>query len=651
MKIELERYKRLPMNAAEVWQGTLVEAPVRVDPKSAKRPQIALWISPRTGAAGRPVMCAPGQAPEDAAIEALIALSDEALKGTRPGVLEVRGAALAAHLREALAGTGMRIVENDSIPLFDAMFELMTQQMVAVPGPLNGKGVTPEAMRGFAEAAALFFKAEPWIHLTDEDLIEVESPKAPKGMRFISVLGCGGQTFGLGFYGDPDECWDIRRMAGDPGAWLESRRGGAWSLTFGSETETPPPDLELWDRENLPKAEGEWFPVLAKYMPGGEILRADAATLGYVESLLRALAVTTESQIDTGRWEHTVTRPQGATPVRLSLPDLLNPPDFDELRRRGYPLNPRVAERSTMVAARWLEQRGVTDMKEADRLLQQEFVGKRMDYSKYPGSTAEERAMDLCYDAMDSIGRRELLLLRQAIEIFPDCAEAYLQLADRQSDPERSERLCRRALDAARRTLGEKYIEDNAGEFWQAHETRPYMRALDALASSLCRQDRMEEAIELYREMLRLNPNDNLGVRDTLLPMLMEYDRDAEVEELFKAYPEDGSALWCYARAIFAFRESGATQETMRLRREAVEANPMVIEAVRDLEFPPYDGGPMAMGSPEEAAWCAEQLEPLFQVDPGLVDWFLRESEAKQAGSRTRAAKKPGKRKGKSKSR
>jgi len=60
--------------------------------------------------------------------------------------------------------------------------------------------VTVARVRAFAEAAARFYDARPWQHLANEDLVVVEAPKAPKAMACVSVLGKGGQEFGLAFF-------------------------------------------------------------------------------------------------------------------------------------------------------------------------------------------------------------------------------------------------------------------------------------------------------------------------------------------------------------------------------------------------------------------------------------------------------------------
>ncbi len=93
------------------------------------------------------------------------------------------------------------MVAVDRLPAVDeALRSLETSQTGEAPHPgmLDTPGVSVDRLRAFAAAAERFYLAGPWQHLVNEDLIVVESPKAPKGMACVSVLGNGGQEFGLG---------------------------------------------------------------------------------------------------------------------------------------------------------------------------------------------------------------------------------------------------------------------------------------------------------------------------------------------------------------------------------------------------------------------------------------------------------------------
>ena len=60
--------------------------------------------------------------------------------------------------------------------------------------------------------------------------------------------------------------------------------------------------------------------------------------------------------------------------------------------------------------------------------------------------------------------------------------------------------------------------------------------------------------------MLKLNPNDNQGIRYVLAGCLLRQDDYSALKELLAAH-EDGSAFWLYTQALVAFRESGNSDE------------------------------------------------------------------------------------------
>ena len=76
----------------------------------------------------------------------------------------------------------------------------------------------------------------------------------------------------------------------------------------------------------------------------------------------------------------------------------------------------------------------------------------------------------------------------------------------------------------------------NIGFFWGLTESRPYMRAKAFLAQALWDIGREDEAINHYQECLKLNPNDNQGLRYGLTSWLLAKDRLDEAELILKQY-------------------------------------------------------------------------------------------------------------------
>lgn len=123
------------------------------------------------------------------------------------------------------------------------------------------------------------------------------------------------------------------------------------------------------------------------------------------------------------------------------------------------------------------------------------------------------------------------------------------------------------------------------------------MRARGGLANTLWDMGRRQEAIDHYREMLRLNKQDNQGIRYILAVCLLEDKRDDELERLLLLNADYGMAVLKYARALLAFRREGASREAGPFLRQAIKANPHVPAYILGLkripkERPPYiDGG------------------------------------------------------------
>lgn len=193
--------------------------------------------------------------------------------------------------------------------------------------------------------------------------------------------------------------------------------------------------------------------------------------------------------------------------------------------------------------------------------------------------TAVDEAQMIIYDAWESDDPRERVsLARKALLVSADCADAYVLLAEESARTlEEAIDLFRKGIEAGERALGERAFKEDVGHFWGMLETRPYMRARAGLAECLWEAGRREEAVDHYQDMLRLNPNDNQGIRYMLMPWLIEMNRDKDAERLFKKYRNDASAFWLWSRVLLDFRRLGDSPEARRSFIEASEYNPHVV--------------------------------------------------------------------------
>lgn len=637
----IEQVKELPRRSECVWQGGLIGLPKGAVPEPLDQllAAVPVWVEPQTGrlhlAIPEPgdvdgLASDPGLLAEATADALIDFVLDSAEGGYRPGRVEVDNEEVA----EALGfleevGVELRIV--DRLESFDEVFQSLLQMAQefsadrAVPGALKGQGVTVARMRSFADAAAAFYRAAPWQYLTDIDLVAIERPEAPRGMEYAAVLGAGGTAHGLGFSGAQADHFRMMREEDRD----EVLAKGLWQVTFDRDQETPPPDVALWKKHDLALASPDAYPAVLCFSDVDGPKRPSAKRLAFVEGVLRALAETSEAEIDSGRWQKEVETHDGPVTYTLAIPDLLNPPTFPEWHQRGFEADRRATERLHADIDRYFEKHPPADMEEMQATLNRVFTGKRFDELTTQPETPLEKAQELCYQAFETHGRRRVQLAREAIAICPDCADARTILAEQAGTPEAEFRYYTEGVAAGERALGPAAFEETVGHFWGVSSTRPYMRARFGLAACLEKAGRFEDAVVHYRELLRLNPNDNQGARYALLPLLIRLGRDAEAEALLKQYNEEASALWAYARALLVFRSRGKSPVARQALREALGVNPHVpklLDYPGTLpELPHYEPGEVS-----EAVVCVHELRPAYAETPGALDWVAADVQERE---------------------
>ena len=256
------------------------------------------------------------------------------------------------------------------------------------------------------------------------------------------------------------------------------------------------------------------------------------------------------------------------------------------------------------------------------------FTGRHMDdiaaEARELKRSPKEQAEDFAYQAHSAKTPKQAILLAQkALEIDPDCAQAYLALEDVLStDPVDSISYYQKAMAAAERSLGKEYFSENEGHFWGLHETLPYMRAKLYMAQSLWQVRRQSEAIQHGWELLKLNPNDNQGTRYILFDYLLADNRLSEIDRLLKMFPNDGTAHWEYNKALFFFKKLGGDSEKAKKQaRVAYESNQFIEQYLTGKKpLPKSSPDSYALGSKEEAiCYFQDSIGAWLNTDPAIV--------------------------------
>ncbi len=274
--------------------------------------------------------------------------------------------------------------------------------------------------------------------------------------------------------------------------------------------------------------------------------------------------------------------------------------------------------------AKLMEEIKKHDFKSTDEL--NDFMSNMMGQSldDLPERTDKKgRSQDLVYEAYEQPIPKAKKLIKQALELDPNNADAYNYLASIERNIDKAIKQYEKAIKAGEKTLGKKFFKEEKGYFWGMLETRPYMRAKAGLADCLYAKNEVDKAIEIYEEMLELNPNDNQGIRYLLSTLLLGKDDLTRFELFIKNSEEENCAVWNFNNALYNFKKIGKKTKTEKILLNAYKSNEFVIDYMLGIkkmpkEQPQYIG----RGDENEAIAYAFDTWKLWDKTEGAFDWL-----------------------------
>jgi len=535
---------------------------------------------------------------------------------------------LRAHL-EIAVGEGAAPPEAD-----EALreFERMTNQMDEPPGMLSVEGVTPELAGSLFAAAADFYRAAPWIRLSNSQVIALKHPGEPD-YRYAIVMGQGGIEYGLAVYLTWEDVIHIFTTDDNPAEALPA--SGGQSLMFNPITMLPFDDLDAMEQFGWQVAGDEAYPFVVTFKRPDQVLRPTRQDLVWFEAALRAIPILVRDYFKSdGRGDYLAFDARVTVPTHRGEMEMAVKYPAGEIPLAEQPPHDLSWEVSDDEEDAPTDEQPFFDRRSMEGMMRDKLRGL--------GATEEtrdanlEHAQELMYRAFDSDNpAKRIALAHDALTISENCADAYVLLAEEEADTvNRALDLYQQGVAAGERALGDRF-DAYVGHFWGMLETRPYMRARLGLANMLNRMNRWDEALGHYREMLRLNPNDNQGVRDLILDLLLQLQRDDEARELLKQYKDDWTAVWLYSRALLLFRKVGASAQAHKALADALEENPFVPDYLTAHKRVPNRLPEMiSWGEESEAiAYAADHLNH-WRVTPGAVEWLVEQNQTRRKSTR-----------------
>jgi hypothetical protein len=491
-------------------------------------------------------------------------------------------------------------------------------------------------LQGVFEAAAEFYRAAPWVQLNNNQVIAVRHPNQ-RDYRYALVMGQGGVEYGLVMYTDWSEVKRQSMYDDDPLSGWQAR---TWnSLSYDTADRLPFADLDAIEEHDFEIASEEAYPVGIIIEGPSQVRRPTRAEWGWYEAALRVIPLVVREHLRSdalGDYEPidtaiSVETQKGRIKVGVKYP------------AGDLPLEDQPVER-----LEWGEMGTENDEMPAfdRRSMEGVMSGLVSELGAQPDDhdSALARAQQVMYRAWEERNpAKRIALAHEALSLSPQCADAYVLLAQEEADTvKRALELFKQGMEAGTRALGAKYFRENTGYFWGLLETRPYMRARQGLAETLWRLKRYEEAIEHYRELLRLNPGDNQGNRYALLDLLIQIERYEKALDLLKQYRDEWSAVWLYSRALLEFQRRGASTVAKRVLQQALEENSFVpAYLMGQKRVPNRQVDYYGWGDESEAIYYVSEHLNYWRRIPGAVEWLRAEltagSQRKKPGRDSRS--------------
>ena len=236
------------------------------------------------------------------------------------------------------------------------------------------------------------------------------------------------------------------------------------------------------------------------------------------------------------------------------------------------------------------------------------------------------QAQELTYQGWEKKSARGRSRAAQsALSISTEAPDAYLLLAHDSETWAEALQFEAEALAAATRLMERLSFNPDEETYWDAVSTRPYMRVRFAIGYSRWRSGTREEAREHFQELIRLNPEDNQGVRYVLAAILLEQGEDGEAQRLMARYYEDSHCYWYYNKTLLQFRRKGDHASTRDLLRQALHRNPFVpTHLLNKHPFDSWELDAVEAGEESEAIEYFQLYREAWRMTPGALDWFAK---------------------------
>lgn len=274
--------------------------------------------------------------------------------------------------------------------------------------------------------------------------------------------------------------------------------------------------------------------------------------------------------------------------------------------------------------------------KEKEKILKKSDPEKIMAFSRGKELTNAEKAEELALDASEILEGNDITvddaeearkLILESLSIDPECLWAYIPMIQVTPQEKICNQLIDRGIKIGEKKFGGDFEKEWEGEFYQKISTRPYIRLLHARILNHWKNFEVRKGIADAEKVLRLNHNDNMGIRNLLQLMYLYSNRLDDFYANWEKYEKDNNTAHRYNEALYWYKVNGDTDDADEAMEEALEFNPFVLDFLTRRKKLSDFGNYFSHFNPRDQNGAIDYCHVALKVwwnTPGIQHWLKK---------------------------
>jgi len=223
----------------------------------------------------------------------------------------------------------------------------------------------------------------------------------------------------------------------------------------------------------------------------------------------------------------------------------------------------RDSERMTKMIHKIIASKNFESIGEMQRFVAENLAGREMEELEAmlpdDGPPSDfDRAESLIDGIPEGTAPKEVVrIAKQALALSEYCMGAWFEFGVYAEDTATALERFEKGIERGRVHFEEQIKKSGEGHgLWGYIAARDFMRLLEEKAKALVELTKLEQAAEVYEEMLALNPIDNQGIRSELLRIFLIHRRLDDARRLLNRFSDDARVDMAYGRALLEIVET-----------------------------------------------------------------------------------------------